>query len=82
MNTRKLVRSSSDKMVAGVCGGLARYLDIDPTIIRLAFVLMALTPLHGVLIYIILWIITPIDYQVTPAPIQPVTPPEPPVQAA
>lgn len=59
MQTRRLYRSQTNKMIGGVCGGLADYLNLDPTLIRALFVLMALTPLHGVLVYIILWIITP-----------------------
>ena len=65
MQTRKLYRSQTDKMIGGVCGGLADYLNLDPTLIRALFVLMALTPLHGVLIYIVLWIITPPESRVT-----------------
>ena len=38
-NTRRLYRSRDDRMVAGVCAGLAEYIDIDPTIVRLLFVL-------------------------------------------
>lgn len=74
MTTRKLVRSNTDKMIAGVCGGLADNLGLDPTLVRLAFVLMALTPLHGVLIYIILWIIMPKAPEVYPAPMPPAPP--------
>jgi phage shock protein C len=47
-------------MIGGVCGGLADYFDIDPTLIRLVFVILFFTPLHGVLVYLILWIITPV----------------------
>jgi phage shock protein PspC (stress-responsive transcriptional regulator) len=46
-------------MVAGVCSGLGRYLNIDPTIVRLIFVLMFLLGGHGLLVYIILWIVMP-----------------------
>lgn len=66
MQTHKLYRSRSNKMIAGICAGLGEYLDIDPTIVRLVFVLLALTPLHGVLIYLILWLITP--QEPVPAP--------------
>ncbi len=69
METRKLYRSQTNKMIAGVCGGIAEHFGFDPTLVRLAFVLAALTPLHGVLIYLILWIITPkAPYPVTVAP--------------
>jgi phage shock protein C len=54
-----LRRSTSDKVVAGVAGGLGRYLGIDPVIIRIAFVVLALTGGSGVLLYIIAWIAIP-----------------------
>jgi len=59
MQTRRLYRSQTDKMIGGVCGGLADYFNLDPTLIRALFILMAFTPLHGIVVYIILWIITP-----------------------
>ena len=57
--TNKLFRSRSDKMLGGVCGGLAAYLGIDSTLVRLFFVLLALGPGIGVLVYIIMWILVP-----------------------
>ena len=60
---RKLYRSRNDSRIAGVCGGLGEYLDIDPTLVRLVFVLLALTGGHGVLLYIILWLIVPYPAQ-------------------
>lgn len=57
MDTR-LVRSSSDRIIGGVCGGLARYFGIDATIVRLVFVLAVLSGLSP-LIYLILWIVMP-----------------------
>ena len=58
--TKKLTRSRTSRMLGGVCGGLGEYFDIDPTIIRLAFVALILlgmgSPLLG---YILLWIIIP-----------------------
>ena len=61
MKDRKLVRSVDDKMFAGVAGGLAEYFEIDPVIIRLLFVIIALFGggFVGILIYIMLWIIMP-----------------------
>ncbi len=55
----RLYRSQKDRMIAGVCGGLAEVLDIDPTIVRLVFVLLALLGGHGILLYLILWLIMP-----------------------
>lgn len=57
---KKLTRSS-DSMFAGVAGGLADYLDMDPAIIRLLFVLLAAAGGHGLLIYFILWLVMPED---------------------
>jgi phage shock protein C len=59
MADRKMMRSANDKMVAGVAAGLANYFDLDPVIVRLIFVVMALLGGHGILVYIIMWIIMP-----------------------
>lgn len=62
---KRLYRSSTDKQIAGVCGGLGKYLDIDPTIIRLAFVALLIVGGQGLLLYIILAIVIPeepLDY--------------------
>jgi phage shock protein C len=68
MESRKLYRSRSDKMLAGVCGGLSNYLNLDATVVRLLFVLLFFLGGHGLLIYLILWILMPIEPQLTPAP--------------
>ncbi len=56
---KKLHRSTTNKMLAGVCGGVAEYFNVDPTLVRLAFVVLALLGGPGILLYIILWIILP-----------------------
>jgi phage shock protein C len=56
---KRVKRSVSDKMLAGVCGGLADYFEVDPTIVRLIFVLALLIGGTGVLAYLIMWIIVP-----------------------
>jgi len=56
---KRLVRSTTDKKIAGVAAGLAYYFDLDPTIIRLVWLLAALFAGTGVLAYIILWIALP-----------------------
>ncbi|MCB0005355.1 MAG: PspC domain-containing protein [Anaerolineales bacterium] len=56
---KRLMRSQSDRMVAGVAAGLAEYFNIDPAIVRLLFVLMAVMGGHGLLIYLILWLVMP-----------------------
>ena len=54
-----LRRSRSDKVLVGVAGGLGRYLGIDPVILRVAFVVLTLAGMAGVLVYIIGWIAIP-----------------------
>ncbi len=56
---KKLTRSTNNRMIAGVAGGLAEYLNIDPVIVRLVFLLLALAKGPGIVLYIILWLITP-----------------------
>ncbi len=56
---KKLYRSTTDKKIAGVCGGFARYFGVDSTIIRLALVLFCLLGGAGVLFYIICAIVIP-----------------------
>ncbi|MFA5075487.1 MAG: PspC domain-containing protein [Candidatus Babeliales bacterium] len=57
----KLYRSRTDKKIAGVCGGLAKYFDVDPVIIRLVWLLFVLFGGSGLIIYIIAWIIIPLE---------------------
>ena len=62
MEKKKLVRSAN-KMVAGVCGGIAEYFDIDPTVVRVAYAALTVftTGFPGVFLYILLMIIMPKD---------------------
>lgn len=55
----KRLRKSTDKKIAGVCGGLGEYLDIDPTVIRILFLGALVLFGSGVLLYIILWVAMP-----------------------
>jgi phage shock protein C len=59
--SKKLRRSTSQKMVAGVCGGLAEYFGMDPMIMRLLFVVVTLLTGFPLLVYIAMWIIVPED---------------------
>lgn len=59
MNSPRLVRSRSNRMLGGVCGGLGVYLGMDPTWVRLFFILLAITGSLGFWLYVILWIILP-----------------------
>jgi len=61
MENKKLYRSKSNKKLAGVCGGLAQYLNIDPTIVRLVWILATLFVGCGILAYIIALLIMPVE---------------------
>jgi phage shock protein C len=57
---KRLYRSKKDRMIAGVCGGLGEYLEVDPTIVRLLWVVVTLVSLGvGLIAYLIAWIIVP-----------------------
>lgn len=64
MTSKKLYRIPNEGMIAGICAGLGEYLDLDPTVIRLIFVLLAFGGGSGVLIYIIMWLIVPIKSEI------------------
>jgi phage shock protein C len=66
MEGDKLRRSKSDRMIAGVVGGLARYFGFDPTIARVLYVILSIVSVAfpGLLVYIILWIIMPEEDEV------------------
>jgi phage shock protein C len=64
---KKLRRSRSNQKIAGVCGGLGNYLDIDPTLIRLVWVLLVFFAGTGILAYIIAWIVMPEEPLAEPA---------------
>ncbi len=66
----RLYRSPTDKVVAGVCGGLASYFRIDPAIVRAAFVVFALAGGASVLLYIVLWIAVPLGESGALAPVR------------
>jgi phage shock protein C len=57
----KQLRRSHNKMIAGVCAGIAEYLDFDPSLVRIGYVIISIfsAAFPGILIYIILWIIVP-----------------------
>ena len=56
---RKLYRSRNQRMIAGVCGGLADYFNVDATLVRVLFLLLAVFGGTGLVIYIVMWIIVP-----------------------
>ena len=57
--TRKLYRSKSNRKLAGVCGGLAQYFNVDATLIRVLFILLAVLGGSGLVLYLAMWIIVP-----------------------
>jgi phage shock protein C len=77
MKEKKLYRSRENRMIAGVCGGLGEYFEIDPTLIRLAVVFFSLWWGGGILLYLLAWFIIP----EAPAPAEE-TPPQLPRQEA
>ena len=60
-SARRLTRSSRHKMIAGVCGGIAEYFELDPTVVRVAYVLISIVSVAfpGILAYIILMFVMP-----------------------
>ena len=61
MAYKKLVRSTTNKKIAGVCGGLAQYFDIDPTVVRIIFLILLFLVGGGLLLDLIMWIVAPAD---------------------
>ena len=63
VGTRRLRRSVSDRWLAGVCGGLAEYFSLDPTVVRVGYVLLSFlsAAFPGMLVYLILWFMIPED---------------------
>ena len=63
---RKLYRSRTHRMVAGVCGGLGEYFNVDATLIRALFLVLAVFGGSGLVIYLVMWIIVPDAGKVPP----------------
>ncbi|HEX7071140.1 MAG TPA: PspC domain-containing protein [Rhodothermales bacterium] len=60
-HARRLTRSESDKMIAGVCSGIARYFDLDPTLVRVGYALLSIfsAGFPGIIVYLILVAVMP-----------------------
>lgn len=67
MQQARLMRSETDRMIAGVCGGLAEYLNVDPVLVRLAFVVLGLASGVGLVLYVLLWLLMPTPSRGQPA---------------
>lgn len=79
MDKKKLYRSKTDRVIAGVCGGLAEYLDMDATIFRLVWALIVVFSgfFPGILVYIVAIFIMPEKPGITPTeppPVEPLAP--------
>lgn len=66
--TKKFYRSPHNKLIAGICGGLANYLGWDADKLRIAYVVVSLlsAAFPGLLVYLILWFLIPEDHSLTP----------------
>jgi len=58
---RLLRRSRDDRVIGGVCGGLGRYLGVDPVLMRIAFVILAFAGGGGILVYLVAWVLIPVE---------------------
>jgi phage shock protein PspC (stress-responsive transcriptional regulator) len=68
---KKLYRSRKNRVIAGICGGLAEYFDVDPIIIRLITLILVLSAGAGLIAYIIAWIVVPEEPENShPIPVQ------------
>ena len=62
---KRLYKSRNDRMIAGVCGGIGEYFDIDPTLIRILWVTLLFMAGGGLVAYLIAWIVIPTASQLT-----------------
>jgi phage shock protein PspC (stress-responsive transcriptional regulator) len=60
-NVRKLTRSTTDRRIAGVCGGLANYLTVDPVVLRIIFLISLVFGGLGFWAYLVIWLVAPED---------------------
>jgi phage shock protein C len=73
ISSRRLTLSREDSKIAGVCGGLAKYLNMDPTVVRLIWAVLSVVPggfVGGVVAYVFAWIIIPKESEPTPSAAQ------------
>jgi phage shock protein C len=69
-DVRRVRRSRQDRVIGGVCGGLGRYLQVDPVLLRIAAVALALSGGLGVLAYVIAWVVIPEETGAAPLPLK------------
>lgn len=58
---KKLTRSSTNKVLGGVCGGIGEYFSVDPVVVRVGWIIFSLCGGSGILAYLIAWVIIPAD---------------------
>jgi phage shock protein C len=68
---RRLMRSATDRKIAGVCAGFGEYFDIDPTIVRLLWIIAVFFGGTGIFAYLVAWLIMPLAPEPVPAPVVP-----------
>lgn len=56
---RKLTRSTTDRKIAGICGGIAKYLNVDPTVVRILFLVSIFFGFLGLWAYLVVWLVAP-----------------------
>lgn len=61
MEKRRLYRSQNNRIIGGVCGGLSDYFGWDSTLVRVVFAMLVLAGGNGLLLYLLLWILTPLE---------------------
>jgi len=66
MSAKRLFRSRKDGLIAGVCGGLAEYFDVDPSLVRLVFILAIFLGGAGLVVYLVAWLIVPENPEQSP----------------
>ena len=58
---QKTLFRTKDSMIAGVCGGIAEYFGMDKSLVRIIFVLLVLAGFSGILLYLIMWLVVPVE---------------------
>ena len=59
MENKRLLRSTNNRMLGGVCAGVAEYFNLDPTIVRIIYVVLFFAGTVGLLLYLIMWLLIP-----------------------
>jgi phage shock protein PspC (stress-responsive transcriptional regulator) len=60
-HAKKLYRSRTNRMIAGICGGIGEYFSVDATLVRIGFVIVSLLPGPSIIFYLLAWMIIPLE---------------------